>query len=103
MKNKTVTFYTQKEIETIEKYVKNGKSVKLNVEDLSNKLKRPMTGIYAKYLQTKNRLGLSKKTEIKIRKEMKETKTVVFPTDATIEFSAKRVLVQDGKVIIYFK
>ena len=103
MKNKTITFYTQKEIETIEKYVKNGKSAKINVEDLSNKLKRPMTGIYAKYLQTRNKLGLSKKTEVKIRKEMKETKTVVFPTDATIEFSAKRILVQDGKVIIYFK
>ena len=87
-KRKTITFYTQREIDVIERVVKNGKRDGDNIELLSKRLKRPLSGMVAKYGEGEKPLN---------------KKSVEFPTDVTLEFAAKRIMLQEGRLIVYFK
>ena len=101
-KRKTITFYTQREIDVIERVVKNGKRDGDNIELLSKRLKRPLSGMVAKYGEVKKRLGLKRAYKKEGEKPLNK-KSVEFPTDVTLEFAAERIMLQEGRLIVYFK
>jgi hypothetical protein len=102
MPNKTIRFYSEKEIEILKRVATNKKSHEENIAYLSKVLKRPITGVAAKYLNVRREMGVARKHTKTIDKEIK-SKSIEFPKDITLEFSSKKVLIQNDKIIIYFK
>ncbi len=104
---KTIVFYTQEELDTIRKYITNGKKTKVNVEELSKILKRPKTGLYFKYLAVRRNEKLTairKKREPKvIELEAKKVKKGIdIPKGMVLEFPASKILVEENKVTLFF-
>lgn len=99
-KGSTISFYTEKELNIIEKAVKNGKKVKENLTYLSKILGRPESGIYAKYISERKRLGLDSRK----RKSPEEAaKTINLSKDMKLQFPAKNIVVENNRIIVYFK
>ena len=99
-KGSTIKFYTQQEVEIIEEAVKNGKKTKDNLSMLSKKLKRPLSGIYPKYLAVKKNLGLNrKKNKAGIATRME---AIQFPKNVLLEFPAKKVVITDDRITVFF-
>lgn len=99
-KGSTISFYTQKEIEIIERVAKNGKKGKENIVHLSKLLGRPATGIGSKYLAIRKKLGIARKH---IRTSEGTTKTVHLSKEMKLQFPAKSVVVENNRIIVYFK
>ena len=99
-KGSTITFYTEKEIEIIERTAKNGKRNNQNVAHLSKLLGRPTTGLYAKYAQIKKKLGISRRSK---KTTEGTTKTVQLSKEMKLQFPAKSVVVENNRIIVYFK
>ena len=99
-KGSTISFYTQNEIEIIERVAKNGKKGKENIVHLSKLLGRPATGIGSKYLQIRKKLGIA---NLNKRTSEGKTKTVQLSKEMTLQFPAKSVVVENNRIIVYFK
>jgi len=99
-KGSTISFYTQKEIEIIEKVAKNGKKGKENVAHLSKLLGRPAMGLNQKYVQIRKKLGIANKN---VRTSEGTTKTVQLSKEMKLQFPAKSVVVENNRIIVYFK
>jgi hypothetical protein len=98
-KGSTISFYTQKEIELIERISKNGKKHKENVELLAKRLNRPESGISVKYRQIRRESGNVRKI---VRKEA-TTKTIQLSKEMVLQFPATNVLIENNRIIVYFK
>lgn len=99
-KGSTITFYTEKEIEIIERVAKNGKKGKDNIVHLSKLLGRPASGLYAKYAQIKKKLGIARRSK---KPTEGTTKTVQLSKEMKLQFPAKSVVVENNRIIVYFK
>ena len=99
-KGSTISFYTTKEIEIIERTAKNGKKGKDNVAYLSKLLGRPSLGLNQKYTQIRKKLGMINKNK---RTSEGTTKTVNLSKDMKLQFPAKSVVVENNRIIVYFK
>lgn len=99
-KGSTISFYTEKELNIIERTVKNGKKVKDNVVYLSKLLGRPESGVYAKYIEERKRLGLNNR---KRKSPEAAVKTVELSKEMKLQFPAKSVVVENNRIIVYFK
>ena len=99
-KGSTISFYTQKEIEIIEKVAKNGKKGKENIVHLSKMLGRPAAGLNQKYIQIRKKLGIA---NLNKRTSEGVTKTVQLSKEMKLQFPAKSVVVENNRIIVYFK
>lgn len=99
-KGSTISFYTQKEIEIIERTAKNGKKGNVNVAYLAKLLGRPEPGLNQKYIQIKKRLGIQTRVP---KKSEATVKTLQLSKDMKLQFPAKNVVVENNRIIVYFK
>jgi alanyl-tRNA synthetase len=97
-KGSKILFYTTKETELIRRISKNGKNHKENVELLSKRLNRSITGMAVKYREIRREDGNVRKI---VRKENVEAKTIELTKGMVIDFPANRVLIEKNRIIIY--
>jgi hypothetical protein len=98
-KGSKIKFYTQKEIQIMERVMKNGDNHKENVEILSKQLNRSITGVSVKYRELRRESGDVRK----INRNETVTKTVELPENTILNFPAKSVVVENNRIIVYFK
>lgn len=102
---RTIAFYTEKEEEIIKKAVEAKKPRGITVQQLAVRLKRPESGVSAKYNEIKKRMGLtrvhtksygftagSKPENVSLNKSVK-----------TIQFDCHHAVLENNRIIIYFK
>lgn len=109
MKAKTITFYTNAEIQEMKELIRTGKPILQIADELHAKWGRPISGITGKLYQVAKRTkkiaewnGPKRRTGVQ-RPKSSVQEGVTLPSGVTFDFKPTRaVMHSDGSVTLYF-
>lgn len=103
-KKKTIVFYTEEELQLIKEYINNGRKDYKNVNALARKLRRPRSGVYAKYNRMKKELKVpsARKTSAPGMLNLEAKKIMNVPKGMILEFPASKIHMEEGKITLFF-
>lgn len=98
MTTKTNKFYTDREVELIRTFISNNKPVKDNVEVLAKRMKRSVISVANKYAAVKR----SMKSGTSVKSPRKGANVVDIPKGLRLEFKATKIILEDGKITLFY-